>query len=493
MKKNLLNLFFLFTGLIVQAQIADGSAAPDFTATDTDGNTHTLSTYLNSGKNVIMDVSATWCGPCWGFHQAETLKKLHYAYGPDGSDEIVVLFIEGDGSTNMADLLGQTNSSQGDWLSHTPYPVLDNASIASSYQVAYFPTLYGICSSNNNVYEVGVTNNTQTAYSTPSEILAKMDNFCGASNVVGVPNHGMLELQSNQIYVCNNNNVSVPFSVTNYGNNNITTATIVLKENGTIISTENFTGSLNQFDKGFANFDNIAINLNASYTAELTEINGQTPHNTSQNMAVRNYEVLPSEEASTNITINVRTDQYPTEISWELKDSSGTIVASDGPYSGNPNGGGSNANTIKTYNLSLPAAFDCYDVIYKDSYGDGWGSNSDAGIEIVSEGEIIYRENVGNFGSSFERGSAINVSSLETGSFDNNDITIYPNPSSGSIFISQLDQYNMNIYDVTGKQVFAKKALGANEEINLSFLENGIYFVKVQSNEKQNTIKLILK
>ena len=51
----------------------------------------------------------------------------------------------------------------------------------------------------------------------------------------------------------------------------------------------------------------------------------------------------------------------------------------------------------------------------------------------------------------------------------------------------------MNVFDLTGKQVFTKNNLNANEEVNLSSLETGIYFVKVESNDKQKTIKLILK
>ncbi|MGO2401767.1 T9SS type A sorting domain-containing protein [Mesonia sp.] len=491
MKKLLLSLAFLATGLFAQAQIANGSTAPDFTATDVDGNSHSLSTYLSEGKNVVMDVSATWCGPCWGFHQAETLKKLHYAYAAPGSDEIVVLFIEGDAQTTMADLMGQTGSTQGDWLTNTPYPVIDDASIANSYDIAYFPTLFGICSTNQTVYEVGTVNSSQTAYLTPSEVLARMDNFCGAANVTGVPNHGMLELISDEVYVCSTT-ANIPFSITNYGNNNITDATVVLKENGTVIATTSFSGNVSQFDHDSAFFEDVSIDLNATYTAELTGINGQTPHNTTAEMTTRAYDFIVSEEASNNITVKVRTDNYPTEISWEIRNSAGNVVESYGPYSGSPNGGGSNANTTKIHEVNLPST-DCYDVVFLDNWGDGWGSNPNAGIEIVSNGVTVYNEYAPNFTSEFVRGSAFNVTTLATENFDDIQISIYPNPSNGSIFVSQLDNYTMNVFDLTGKQVFTKNNLNANEEVNLSSLETGIYFVKVESNDKQKTIKLILK
>ena len=133
MKQRILNIFILNLFIVgsLSSQIADGSVAPNFTATDQFGNTHTLTDYVNQGKTVIIDISATWCGPCWSYHQSHTLADVYNAYGPNGSDEIMVFFVEGDGSTNAADLNGTGSNTQGDWITGTPYPVIDDASIAS--------------------------------------------------------------------------------------------------------------------------------------------------------------------------------------------------------------------------------------------------------------------------------------------------------------------------------------------------------------------------
>ena len=64
------------------AQLPDGSIAPDFTATDINGVEHNLYSYLDSGYQVILDFSATWCGPCWSYHTSGVFSDLIAAYGP---------------------------------------------------------------------------------------------------------------------------------------------------------------------------------------------------------------------------------------------------------------------------------------------------------------------------------------------------------------------------------------------------------------------------
>ncbi len=143
--KKYLQLIFVFLSFNLFAQIPNGSIAPDFVATDLDGNEYRLYDILAEGKNVIIDFSATWCGPCWSFHQTHALEDFYNEVGPDGDDSAMVFYVESDITTGLADLQGNTASSMGDWITGTSYPILDNSSISASYQIGAYPTIMKIC------------------------------------------------------------------------------------------------------------------------------------------------------------------------------------------------------------------------------------------------------------------------------------------------------------------------------------------------------------
>lgn len=66
-------------------ELQEGDTAPDFTADLADGSTFTLSE--QSGKVVLLNFWATWCGPCVG--EMPAFEKLYKEYG----DEVAVLAV----------------------------------------------------------------------------------------------------------------------------------------------------------------------------------------------------------------------------------------------------------------------------------------------------------------------------------------------------------------------------------------------------------------
>jgi hypothetical protein len=160
-KKFLLPIMCFMLGFnSLHAQIPDGSIAPDFNATDLNGNGYNLYNLLDSGYTVFLDFSATWCGPCWNYHNSEALKDLYNEYGPGGTNEVRVFFLEGDAATNRNCLFGPSGcvgGTQGNWVAGTPYPIIhaQGPSIANTYQISYFPTIFAVCPYDRKVWEAG--------------------------------------------------------------------------------------------------------------------------------------------------------------------------------------------------------------------------------------------------------------------------------------------------------------------------------------------------
>jgi PKD repeat protein len=144
------------------AQLADGSEAPDWTLTDLDGNTHTLYDELDAGRQVYLVFSATWCGPCWNYHNTGHMESIYEDFGPNGTNEARVYFIEADLGTAEACLYGPSGcngTTQGNWVDGIPFPIINLTStngptVASDYQIAFYPTVYTVCP-DKRIYETG--------------------------------------------------------------------------------------------------------------------------------------------------------------------------------------------------------------------------------------------------------------------------------------------------------------------------------------------------
>ena len=447
-----------------KAQLPNGSIAPDFTANDLNGNTISLYTdFLDQGIPVIMDVSATWCPPCWGYHQTHAMKDIYMNYGDGGSGEIGVIYVEGDGSTGLAELQGSGNT-QGDWITGTPYPILDNASIASSYQIAYYPTMYGICP-DRTVYEVGTL-------STSDLMQALITNCSSVTSFNGVIDNVSIDGASTKI--CAGQDVIPSTSIHNYGNNTITSATVELFEvgNPTAIDVNNWTGNLAAFGSANVQFNPLlSVSNPTNYEVVVSNPNGNTDIYPTLNQADFNVDIASSTTEST-ATFKLKIDNYGTEITWNIKDGSGMILASGGPYAD----GASGTEYTENINLSNDG---CYEVTINDTYGDG--IISPGGYSLQAGSSFLMNEVGPAFGYNVVEPFSKSGSTTATEELNSEYISIYPNPAKEILNIKGI-YTSVNIYDVFGKLVLTSKS---QKTIDVSTLSNGVYFTNIKT---KNTI-----
>ena len=95
------------------------------------------------------------------------MSVLYTNYGPNGTDEVMVIAIELDANNGYNELHGISGVTQGDWVTPTPYPIVnpegsERSNIISTYAANYYPLIYGICP--NKTIQVLGTQTTANLY-----------------------------------------------------------------------------------------------------------------------------------------------------------------------------------------------------------------------------------------------------------------------------------------------------------------------------------------
>ena len=410
-------------------QLANGSILPaGINLTDLNGNSYDIDALLSGGKTIFIDVSATWCGPCWGFHQTHILDDLFTQYGPQGTDEVRVFWIEGDATTSVDLISGIGTNTQGDWTAGTTFPLCDDAAAASTLQIGFFPTLYMICPS-RRVWHIS-----------PSEVLAywPVSQHIANARACTNPIDAVLDSYTGETSTCGTLS-PLKVNIQNKGVQTLTSANITASIGGTQVATTNWTGALEQFQASAVTFGSANITSSSNLTFTVTPAG--TDAAPSDNSLVQTINMAPT-ITSGNIIVKITTDQYGTESSWKIRRSNNTVVASGGPYTDLTAVG----TTVQpNVSVTLPAN-DCYSFEMLDAYGDGMCCNygqggyeitTSAGTVILSGGEFgtIDKKNINfNFVAPFSLG---NLTSNGISSNNPNPITFAINPTGCSSFTYQ--------------------------------------------------------
>lgn len=490
--------FLLFAGMLffapakAHAQLPSGSIAPDFTAKDINGQYWNLYALLNQNKIVILEISATWCPPCWAYHNTHTMQTLWELHGPQGDDRLRVLYVEGDPATNLNCLYGApgcNNSTMGNYVSGTTYPIFDDAAIADLYEITYFPSIFIICP-NKRLKTVGQLNH---------EDMWEQALECPVA--LGQHNAGIFEYSNSTPLheICDTLHTYPHFQLTNLGASPLTQAEIQLLWNDSVMQTIPWTGNLPLYGEAPVIYNSLPLHVPGKIRANIAAINyGATDADLSNNSKESSF-ILAPEFNSNTLLLRLRTDAFGHETYWELRDETGAVLEKGGNLKVGPNGGGSlesdpgdpgayGSNALIRDTLHLPGP-GCYSFHIVDAYGDGICCDYGTGYYRLSP--LSDPTNIVLSGGAFRAyehrgfGTDENVVGVSDNNIQQAELHIFPNPSDDllHVYFSMEDgkAYTCNIYNMLGQLLESQSSAAQNIEINTANWPAGVYFVEMIS------------
>lgn len=503
MKRNLLTLFGFFLCLGLQAQISDGSVFTQ-TITGTDVVTEEeidLFAWLDDDKVVIVDVYATWCGPCWTFHQSGTLETLYEQYGPEGTDQIRIVGAEVDTETGLSEIMG-TGNTAGNWLEGVHYNMIDNASWGSYFSASYYPSIF-VVRPNRGVFHM---------YG--EEYRANIQNLDWWDRALGFSDNAddmLAKIKIPEGSSCSPEVLS-EIEIFNFGRTTINEASFATMLNGVDQDPLNYSGELEPFRKETYTLDPATIDNGTSQLSISTNtINGNAIP--VDQVITEQKDVFYDEIQETQFLLKVHTDYYPAETSGYIT-VNGQNIKSFGDYEAGPEangGGGDDAYKTHVYGVTLPfpqEEIECLNITVFDGLANGmtsWDgvSNVKPGIEIAdTEGNTIK--------PAFEPLEEWNINRIEIAvnsiSSNVNDVLdgiktqVFPNPAFETIHFALESetptQIKAQLLNSAG-QILLENNIGeisgvVNESLDVKDFENGLYLLQLVTAKGTLTQKVII-
>lgn len=191
-------------------------------------------------------------------------------------------------------------------------------------------------------------------------------------------------------------------------------------------------------------------------------------------------------EELTTFKIFIFQDQNGEQITWDVINSAGEVVAAGGPYTHLLSAGiYGNVEQVTGVPSDECYLFRIYDS-GKDgiccNYGNGYYYIKDANGNKIVEGD-------GDFGA-----MASNLFSIKkVNSVESNEaemFSIYPNPAENKIFVEGENISMVELYNSLGQKVLSVEG-ASKTSVDVSSCDNGVYFVRVLTNDGVATTKKV--
>lgn len=276
-------------------------------------------------------------------------------------------------------------------------------------------------------------------------------------------------------------------SLTNIGTENLTSMKFAAEIAGVVKEFE-WNGELISGDKTDIVFDlDLPFGVYTG-TFNITEANGEAFQSTTEFSAdCSEWTESEFDGDQTALKVFIIQDQFGTQTTWDIINSVGEVVASGGPYANLTTGIGTSPNVenvvVPTDDCYMFRIFDSADNGICCAYGEGkyYIKNAD-NVKIV-EGD-------GQFGSMATHLFAINK---RPDAIDENMVSgfnIYPNPANNRIYVDGEGVSVAEVYNSLGQKVVTVEG-SDNTSIDVTSLENGVYVVRVITNNGDVTTKKV--
>lgn len=286
--------------------------------------------------------------------------------------------------------------------------------------------------------------------------------------------------------------ITPAMQLTNYGSDNLTSATVVFSINGVELQTIEWTGEIGFLESATIEAGELEFMLQEEnqLTVDIASVNGQN-----DNYLNNNVEIVPiaqSPNLAGNLLLFILLDNSPQETSWEITNSLNEVVQSGGPYS--------TAGGV----ISVPIVVegnDCYDFMMYDAGGNGLCCSNGTGYYalITNGNESVFTGQ--DFGSVDHNQFAYGL----TGTAEQmtaDMVNLSPNPTRdvATVTLSLLRESHVivKVFDLPGKQVamhdFGRLMAGSHQLNSLNTqIPKGIYIVSVMVGEQTINKKLIVQ
>lgn len=186
---------------------------------------------------------------------------------------------------------------------------------------------------------------------------------------------------------------------------------------------------------------------------------------------------VPFSVPNTTGTLNlkIQTDDHGNEVRVKIKGSDGSTVFRGGPYASN--------STIRE-RIYIDA--DCYTFELLDTGGNGGNIVT---LKDSDDVEIFHTDGAyaTQINSKFHSDGVLGVSNV-----DLQNISIYPNPASTVLNISNAENSNVEVYNILGQLLLSKTNIALKETLNVASFETGTYLIKITKDNQTTTKKFVV-